>query len=480
MSHLKGDLNANGTIDNKNEARANIEYNAKDITMLQSELKKLKRRADIDIVTKGNAYASSAKLAEELTDGKQRVYFNNVTKSVVFKNGMKPLTSCLQIVTNDNSIKNVSHVHFENGSTLYGLIDEITALTSEEASHYAPSMNYLNAIIDPSFEVFASNLSELNDKTTDVSYDSESETTTIGHKLVVGGDIDCTWLDNEFAKYSLSSHNHDTVYAGIGHNHDSVYAALGHGHEFADVYKQTTKTIVNANTEEEEEITETKTLQDVLDELETSLKTLINGKANASHTHEFADVYKTITMQGENGTTTTTKTLQQILDEYEQSMNTSISGKANISHTHNATDVIYQAADGNNAAINVKQQLDTIMNKLEIADGNGQSIDILTILFGAGAVAGAAIDGGLFYAFTSLQAEIAALQAQITTNGVLDMTDQALDAFDTVSDASSGLSWFQRFINAISTWFRRICAAFRGYEAITPVAVDPLAGAVVL
>ena len=56
-------------------------------------------------------------------------------------------------------------------------------------------------------------------------------------------------------------------YSAIGHNHDLTYSAIGHQHEFADIYKQTTKTIINENTNEEEEVIETKTLQQVLNNM---------------------------------------------------------------------------------------------------------------------------------------------------------------------------------------------------------------------
>ena len=102
---LKGDSNNNGKIDNNNEERANIAFNARDIQGLQNELKKLKRKVNVGVSNQANEFASSAKIAEELSDGKQRVYFNNVNKSVVFKNGNKPMTNCLQIGTNYPYVK---------------------------------------------------------------------------------------------------------------------------------------------------------------------------------------------------------------------------------------------------------------------------------------------------------------------------------------------------------------------------------------
>ena len=191
-TYLKGDVNNNGKIDNDKEERANIEFNAKDIKDIQSAIIRMKKRINVGggVSSRQNDYASSAKIAEELTDGKQRVFFNNVGKSVVFKNGMKPLTSCVQIVTNDNSIKNINHIHFENGTTLKGLIDDYTTpVTEQNASQYAPSMNYLLSYVDPSLEVLSGNLTEINEKIHDISYDEEEEETTISHDLKVNGEF---------------------------------------------------------------------------------------------------------------------------------------------------------------------------------------------------------------------------------------------------------------------------------------------------
>ena len=494
---LKGDLNNNGSIDNTKEARTNIVLNAHDINKIQSELTKLKRMVNVDVVSKNNEYASSAKIAEELTDGKQRIYFNNISKSVVFKNANKPMTSCLQIVSNDNSIKNVSHIHFinnYNNSMLMGLIDNhTTEITAEEASHYVPTLNYVSNWIDPSLDVIGANLIELNNKTHDINYDETNSTTTIANDLQIGGGIDCTWLDNEFAKYALVGHNHDSTYSQLNHNHDSTYSQLNHNHdskyanilhshEFADIYKTITKTIVNENTNEEEEVTETKTLQQVLTEYEQSMNTIaaelrqsINGKANSSHTHEISDIYKTVTDPNDN--TTTTKSLETLLNEREAALQSLINAKANTSHTHNATEIIYKPAEGNDAAVNVKQQLDKINQQLEYVDDQGNAIDLLKILFGVGAGVSTAIDGGLIYAVITLQGEVATLQSQIVGEG---LADDAFEAFDEVGDVAGRSS---NLISGLSSWancFSRIRASLRGYQQVATVTANPLSGAVIL
>ena len=449
---LKGDLNNNGTIDNTKEARTNIEFNAHDITRLQSEISKLKRNMIVDSVSKNNEFASSAKIAEELTDGKQRIIFNNIGKSVVFKNGIKPMTSCLQICSNDNSIKNVSHIHFADNSTIKGLIDDYTTvLTNEEGSQYVPTINYISEMIDPSIEAFAGNFIELNNKTHDITYDETTSTTTIANDLEVNGNINCDWLTNEFAKYAL-----------VGHNHDSTYASINHTHEFADIYKQITRTIVNNNTNEEEEVTETKTLQEVLTEYEQTMNTAINGKANVAHTHEFADIYKqTVTDNGDGTTTTTTKTLEQLLNEREAALQSLINSKANTSHTHNATEVTYKTN------VTVKKALDDLNEQLDIVDSQGKKINILSVLFGVDAVVGGLIDGGLVAAVATLQNEIDALGTESLTS---DVIGAVCDAGDVVQGGKTIWDGLKGIANA----WKQFRTAAKGYQQLMNLEALPL------
>ena len=205
------------------------------------------------------------------------------------------------------------------------------------------------------------------------------------------------------------------------------------------------------------------------------LRQSINGKANSSHTHEISDIYKTVTNPNDN--TTTTKSLETLLNEREAAIQSLINAKANTSHTHNATEIIYKPAEGNNPAVNVKQQLDTIMNKLEVVDSQGRSLDILKILFGADAIVGGAIDGGLAYAVASLQGQVATLQSQIVGES---LADDAFEAFDEVGDVAGGSS---NLISGLRSWancFSRIRASLRGYQQVATVTANPLSGAVIL
>ena len=479
-------------------------------------------------------FATVAKKASELRDGANKCYFNKVNKCLVIKHGNKTMTECLQFNGKSNDINNVNSIHFMDESTLSGVVSNFqTSLTDDEKRMLVPSMSLIDSIIDPTFEAFAGNFNELNEKTKDISYNENSETTTIAHDLSINGNINCNWLDNEFAKYALVGHNHDSTYALINHNHNSTYALIGHNHdsrysqlnhlhEFDDIYKQTTRMIINENTNEEEEIIETKTLQQVLTEYEQSMTTAINGKANSSHNHAISDinnlqttldgkansshnhaisdinnlqttldgkansshnheignVYKSITVQNQDGTTTTTtKTLDAYIIEREDVIKALINGKANSNHGHNATEIIYKPAEGNNAAVNVKQQLDTIMNKLEVVDSQGRSLDILKILFGADAIVGGAIDGGLAYAVASLQGQIATLQSQIVGEG---LADDAFEAFDEVGDVVGGSSNLTSSLSSWANCFSRIRASLRGYQQVATITANPLAGAVLL
>ena len=68
-------------------------------------------------------YSSSSKMSDELNDGINRCFFNNVAKSLVYKYGSKPLKKCIQIETKGNDIKNIGSIIFINNNKLNGLIN---------------------------------------------------------------------------------------------------------------------------------------------------------------------------------------------------------------------------------------------------------------------------------------------------------------------------------------------------------------------
>ena len=152
-----------------------------------------------------------------------------------------------------------------------------------------------------------------------------------------------------------------------------------------------------------------------------------------------------------------------------------INGKANASHTHNATDITYKSG------VNVKQELDNINQQLDIVDSQGNKINILSVLFGVGAAVGTAIDGGLVAAVSSLQTQTAALQAQMASLIGESLASDALEAFDEVGDVVGGSS--SSVISRLGSWancFSRLRASIQGYSQVSTVVANPLAGAVVL
>ena len=351
----------------------NINQNRQQILALQREidLMKIKNKPN-HMFNVRNEFASRAKIAEELSDGLQTVYFNNVNKTVVFRNTNKPLTSCLQIGTEASSIKNVAEINFQNGTTIEGIIDSVSAeLTDDERNNYVPTIGLIQDIyegVDP-LHIYQE-IDELTTKTHDISY--QSNTTTIANDLNIGGEINCAWLNNELVKYALVEHRH----------------------EFADIYKLITRTVLNEE-EEEEEIIESKTLQQVLDD------------------------------------------------------------KADLNHTHDATTIAYDSSK------NIKQKIDEILQQIETTDSQGRKLNILSILFGAGAAAGLAIDGGLTAAVLNLQSQVATLSAAVTAlqgaNTALNATGNALDAIDDLGDlADLDLESFDEIDTASnSNWFRQ-------------------------
>ena len=503
MNHslsLKGDINRNGKIDNDKEERANITLNAKDIQGLQTELSKLKRKiAFTGINNKHNEFASSAKIAEELTDGKQRVFFNNVGKSVVFKNGNKSLSSCVQIGSNDNSISNVNHIHFNNGSTLKGLADSVLQIPvdNEDKKYYVPTINLVETLYDDTTAGIIGNVADILNRTHDINYNENIETTTIAHDLSINGDINCNWLDDEFAKYALLSHQHEfaDIYKNItvqGQNGQSTTttktlqqvldeyeqsmttaingkANVSHQHEMGDIYRQTIKKVLNEDTGEEEDVVETKTLQEVFTEYEENLTTAINGKADWDHYHEIGDIYKNIIVQGQNGQNTTThKKLETYIIERENDIKALINGKANSSHTHNATEINYTSG------MNVKQALDSLNNQLDISDSQGHKLDILSILFGVGAAVGTAIDGGLVAAVGTLQNEVAVLQGEVATLGAEGLTSDVMDAVDEAGDIVQGGNSIWDGIKGIANAWSKFRTAAKGYINISSIESLPL------
>ena len=215
--------------------------------------------------------------------------------------------------------------------------------------------------------------------------------------------------------------------ADVNHNHDSTYARISHNHSISDI---------------------------------TDLQTSLDGKASSSHTHEIGNIYKTITVVDSNtGTTSTTnKPLETLMNERETDIKALINGKANSSHTHNATEIIYKAAEGNNAAVNVKQQIDTIMTQLAECGNQSSFLDWLNLAFNAGELGalGAAV-AGVESQVGTLQGQVAALQGQVGalagTNAVGNTVDGIIDAADEMSDFSEVATEGRSMVDSFGDFF---------------------------
>ena len=68
----------------------------------------------------------------------------------------------------------------------------------------------------------------------------------------------------------------------------------------------------------------------------------------------------------------------------------------------------------------------------------------------------------------------------VTSNGILDLSDDTLEAFDTIGDVTQGRTTVEWLVNGISPWFSRISASLRGYAHVATEVAMPLYGAVVL
>ena len=222
---------------------------------------------------------------------------------------------------------------------------------------------------------------------------------------------------------------------------------VGHSHAISDVADLQTSLNGKANS------SHTHAINDVV-----NLQTSLDCKSNVGHSHEITNIYKTITATGTNTGTTLTiyKPLETLLDEREADIRALINTKANASHTHQATEIIYKPAEGNNSAVNVKQQLDAIMTQLEVIDSDGTRHDIFDILFGVDAVASGFIDGGLISAVGTLQSQVAVLQGQIAgimgTNAVGNTVDSVMDAADEMSDFSDVATEGRGLVDSLDDW----------------------------
>ena len=240
--------------------------------------------------------------------------------------------------------------------------------------------------------------------------------------------------------------------SNVGHGHvindvsdlqDSLdgKSNVGHGHVISDI------TNLQSSLDGKASSSHTHSINDI-----TNLQTALNSKSNVGHYHEFADIYKTETTTDENQQTITiTKTLNQVLTEKENALIALIDGKAPSSHTHNATEIYYKSNR------NVKQEIDDILSSIEVLDGNGDKQGILDILFGAVDVAEAIGEGALYAQIQTLQGQLATLQASfaahIGTYAISNATDGIMEVADDLSEFSDVAAEGRTWVDSLSDWF---------------------------
>ena len=126
------------------------------------------------------------------------------------------------------------------------------------------------------------------------------------------------------------NHNHNSDYAAISHNHNSDYAAISHTHTLSEITDYTAPTAYD----------------------DTQLRTLINGKADTSHTHNISDIT--------NLQTNLTDINNLISNKADESMLTALTarvvivetGKADINHNHDTAYAAINHTHSDYAAIN--------------------------------------------------------------------------------------------------------------------------------
>ena len=172
------------------------------------------------------------------------------------------------------------------------------------------------------FNGFMTTMSNVMNKTKNISYNSTNNLTTIS------GIVNVEALGVLGQPVALKSELNNK--ADATHNHNGTYAAINHNHLTSDISQQYEEEETN-NEEETITITKTRTLDSVFD-----------SKANISHTHTLNDItYYTAPDLSSYATTS--------------AMNTALSGKSDTSHNH----------DGTYAVVNHTHELDDIVMTYE-------------------------------------------------------------------------------------------------------------------
>ena len=203
----------------------------------------------------------------------------------------------------------------------------------------------------------------------------------------------------------------------------------------------------------------------------SNLQTTLNSKSNVGHYHVFDDVFyvyeeeEEIEEDGETITKmiTRTKGLEQVLNERENALKTLINGKSPMSHRHNATEIDY--AENRS----VKQEIDTLYSKISRTTAEGAAVDIADIIFGTAA------DVGLAYKVSELQTQMAAVQGQVaglagtyavnnTTNSILETADELSEFSDVAMEGRNVMDGLDGYLNSHKGWLQNRTS---GYNQLT-------------
>ena len=506
------------------------------LKIIEKEMNRIKQKLRNNVSMRGNNdvanFASMAKTAEELTDGFNKVYFNNVSKSLIFKSGLSPYTDCLQIGILDKSLNNVSIINFGDNSVIKGSISTTYGLEPENYKYFVPNMEFVMKAIDPNLKEVYSEIDNIKHKI--LYIDNDYGSTSINGDLVIKGNLECEELNKRLNGFALIDHNHDDIYALIDHDHDLRYADKNHEHdlrysltthkhddEYASIDHDHDNTYIGFSRivselrnipdlpsplpEDDKRIPNQSAIEsyckdyltvDKIKENEEMIQLLkgdkgdeglsafevwvneqpvIEGKTYtyddyvaAIETHDLL-IDKVYSIQKDSEGNETKITLPQLLDK-----------KTNVGHTHLAKDIIYKEEAGGGLVqekITVEKQLDNLCSMVEGVTANGKKTNILSWIFGVGGtIVDIAEGAGLVYAVGALETQIGILQGQISALASKELTEDVVSALDAAGDIFNNSKSVWEGLKNFSDTFCKIRRRFRGYSQIPSDDTSSLAG----
>lgn len=181
----------------------------------------------------------------------------------------------------------------------------------------------------------------------------------VGAITLTYSDVDAAAAGHTHSEYALTTHNHDAAYASITHNHAGTYANLTHSHAWGDLTSipaasTTASGIVQLSTA-------VNSVSTSLAATSSSVKAaydLANGKANATHSHAWADITKQVATTSVAGvvqlsdSVATTSSILAATPTAVKAAYDLASTKANVTHNH---DGVYASATHNHDTTYVRQ-----------------------------------------------------------------------------------------------------------------------------